>query len=260
MPRIAVLLEYSGKAFHGSQLQLGVRTVQSELESALRVLARKQVRLTLSGRTDTGVHASGQVAHFDWDDENVDLGRLSNSLNGIIKRDLAVRGIQWVPDTFHARFSANAREYVYRILNHPCRSALLKDTHYFVPQPLNLNAMTDGASRLLGRHDFSSFRSSNADTTSTICSVTKADLLNLGEGRLEFRIAANRFVYNMVRIIVGTLVEIGLNKKGPESMSVALAGLNRDFAGPTAPPWGLTLTSVRYPGEYDLFETSSNGD
>ncbi len=255
MTRLALLIEYDGKRFHGSQYQVGVRTVQSELEGALAKFARREIRLHLSGRTDTGVHAAGQVAHVDWpDDIELDLWRLTWGLNGIIKADLAVVNVQVVDNEFHSRFSAVSREYVYRILNRPQRSALLKDTHYFVPRSLDLKAMQDGASRLSGRNDFTAFRSTNADKSSTVCTVTRAELLQLGDGKLEFWIAADHFVYNMVRIIVGTLTEIGLGKKTPDSVGNALDIGDRALSGPTAPPWGLTLSSVRYPRQYKLFE------
>lgn len=257
MPRIAILVEYLGGRFHGSQLQLKHRTVQLVLEEALEILARQPVRVTFSGRTDSGVHASGQVAHFEWTDEECDLARLAGSINGIAQDDVAVRAIQKVPDSFHARFSATSRSYVYRILNHPYKSPILKDTHHHQPWPLDLESMSQAASSLIGKHDFTSFRSSNSDKSSPVCTVTRAEILKLGEGRLEFHIAADHFVYNMVRIIVGTLMEIGLGKKEPESMTRALEELDRNLAGPTAPPGGLTLVKVEYPEEYRLFEKDS---
>ncbi|MGD9683443.1 MAG: tRNA pseudouridine(38-40) synthase TruA [Candidatus Obscuribacterales bacterium] len=255
MPRIALKVEYRGNSFHGSQYQVGVSTVQSELEGALTTLARQEIRVHFSGRTDTGVHARGQVAHIEWPDkESPDIEALSWSLNGILSKNMAVVAAQEVDDSFHARFTALEREYVYRILNRRQRSPLLKDTHYFVRQDLDLKAMQDAALRLMGRHDFSSFRSTNADKSSPVCTVTRAQILNLGEGQLEFWIAADHFVYNMVRIIVGTLIEIGLGKKEPAAMSDALEECDRNLAGPTAPPWGLTLNSVHYPEHYHLFQ------
>jgi tRNA pseudouridine38-40 synthase len=254
--RLAFLVEYSGKKLHGSQYQLGVRTVQAELESAFKTLARQELRVHLSGRTDAGVHASGQVGHVDWPHalDNFDSWRMAWALNGILKNDIAIVDIQIVDETFHARYRAISRQYVYRILNRQQRSVLLKDTHYLVPYPLNLEAMQDGASRLLGRHDFSSFRSTGTDKSSPLCLVTRSEVLRFGDGRLEFWIAADHFVYNMVRIIAGTLTEIGLGKRTPDSVENALAKSDRDLSGPTAPPWGLTLHSVSYPEQYNLFE------
>jgi tRNA pseudouridine38-40 synthase len=254
--RIALLLEYSGKNFHGSQLQEGVATVQQEIERAVGILARQPLRVHLSGRTDAGVHAAGQVAHVDWPLAlaRPDLKDLTWRLNGIMRSDLAVVDMAFVDAVFHARFSARRREYVYRILNRPQRSALLKDTHLHIRQPLDLKAMADAASHVLGRHDFSAFRSTNGEKSSPLCDVERCEILNLREGELEFWIAADHFVYNMVRIIVGTLIEVGLAKRDALSVSEALQTGDRNLAGPTAPPWGLTLSKVSYPDEFRLWE------
>jgi tRNA pseudouridine38-40 synthase len=251
--RIALLVEYRGRKFSGSQHQKNTRTVQMELEKAISILARKPTKLVFSGRTDSGVHAEGQVAHFDIDNYDSDLWRLVWALNGILPEDISVSAAQVVPATFHARFSALERQYVYRILNRPQRSALIKDTHYFYPHPLNLKRMAKAAGYLIGDHDFSSFRSSNSDRGTSRCRVSEAKMLNLGEGRLEFWIAANHFVYNMVRIIVGTLIEIGNGERAPEEIREALKNCDRNLAGPTAPAWGLALASVKYPESFQLF-------
>ncbi len=267
MQRIALLLEYSGKNFHGSQLQDKHFTVQEEIEKAVAVLAKKELRVIFSGRTDAGVHAQGQVAHVDWPCEPPefagdistlpDLRDIAWRLNGIMGSDLSVVDMTFVDNSFHARRSAKLRQYVYRILNRPQRSPLLKDTHLHVRQPLDLKAMEDGALRLLGRHDFSAFRSTNSDKSSPICVVERCELLNLREGVLEFWIAADHFVYNMVRIIVGTLIELGLAKRDAQSISNALERGERDLAGPTAPPWGLTLVKVSYPDEFRLWQLTN---
>lgn len=252
--RLAFLIEYNGKRLCGSQYQKGVRTVQAELEGALSTYARQPVSVILAGRTDSGVHAAGQVAHADWPAAPApDLNRLTWALNGIMADDVSVACAQVVPEDFHARFSALSRHYAYRILNRDQRSALLRDTHYFVPARLDLEAIATACSFLVGQHDFRAFKSSNSDTVTSQCRVSRAELLNLGEGVLEFRISANHFVYNMVRIIVGTLIEIGLGKKRPEVMAMALAEQDRSLAGPTAPAWGLCLESVTYPDHYQLF-------
>lgn len=261
--RIALKLEYDGKKFCGSQYQEGLRTVQGDLESALATYLRcAPLRVVLAGRTDSGVHARGMIAHFDCpepvDALVLDLWRLCWALNGILKGDLAVVDACIVKDEFHSRFSALERTYVYRILNRPQRSALDKESRYFVPHPLDLAEMKEAAGALLGTHDFASFRSTNADKSSTLCHVQRAEFLNLGEGELEFWISANHFVYNMVRIIVGTLVEIGLDKRPKVRLKEALSRKDRELAGPTAPPWGLTLVSIKYPEEFKLFSCEKN--
>ena len=253
--RIALLVEYQGKRFCGSQYQVGVRTVQGELETALATYLRRQISVIFAGRTDSGVHADGQVVHFDAPASEIDLWELAWALNGILPNDMAVAKAQVVDSSFHARFSATSRRYVYRILNRPQRSAGLRDTHYWLSHALNVEKMISATSYLVGDHDFAAFKSTNADTVTSQCQVHFAELLNLGEGQLEFWIEANHFVYNMVRIIVGTLIEIGLGKKSPEGLELALKGKDRSLAGPTAPPWGLCLKSVTYPEAFDLFSS-----
>lgn len=262
--RIALLLEYNGKNFRGSQSQKNGRTVQSVLEDALAVYFRvskanvlnKPLRAILSGRTDAGVHASGQVAHFDIPDKLLDDVPVVSptafawSVNGILPPDLSIKQAAIVPQDFHARFHAIERQYVYSIWNRPQRSPLRKDTHFFLRRPLDVEAMSEAIKCLPGKHDFSAFRSTNSDRISSICEVKYAKLLNLGEGELEFSIAANHFVYNMIRIIVGTLVEIGLKKRSVESLKTALIGAQRELAGPTAPAAGLNLVSVKYREPY----------
>jgi tRNA pseudouridine38-40 synthase len=228
--------------------------VQGELEKALSTYARAPMTALFAGRTDAGVHAKGQVVHCDWSDEEpLDLWRFCWAMNGILQRDMSLVVAQMVPPEFHARFSATKRSYVYRVLNRPNRSALLRDDHHFIPQSLDLDAMRTAAAALPGEHDFTAFKSTNSDKVSSVCRVERSELLSLGEGVLEFHITANHFVYNMVRIIVGTLIEIGLGKKQSGSLSEALSTKERDLAGPTAPPWGLCLDSVEYPASYKLF-------
>jgi len=259
--RIALLIEYLGKNFHGSQAQKNTRTVQSVLEEAVSIWLRlkEPARLVFSGRTDSGVHALGQVAHFDLPADYLrrqplDMQALCWGLNGILPNDLSVRAAAPVDSAFHARFSAVERTYVYRILNHKQRSPLLKDTHYFIRQPLEMESMQESIACLPGSHDFAAFKSSNSDRMTTICAVSNAQLLHLGEGELELTIAANHFVYNMVRIIAGTVIEIGLTKKAAPSLELALRKRERQLAGPTAPAWGLCLVSVKYPPPYtDIF-------
>jgi tRNA pseudouridine38-40 synthase len=262
--RIALLLEYNGKDFCGSQSQKNLRTVQSVLEDALAIYFRlakiaktkKPLRAILSGRTDSGVHATGQVAHFELPKEiakdwaNIDLQAFAWSINGILPSDICVRQAEEVPSEFHARYSAIERHYVYSFLNRAQRSPFCQDSHYFIRAPLEVEAMKEAIACLPGRHDFSAFKSSNADKTSPVCEVKYAKLLNLGEGELEFSIAADHFVYNMIRIIVGTLVEIGLKKRPADSLKAALIGAQRKLAGPTAPALGLSLVSVKYPEPY----------
>jgi tRNA pseudouridine38-40 synthase len=252
-------IQYLGGRFSGSQFQVRVRTVQDELEKAVGTFLRLpggRAKLHFSGRTDSGVHARGQVAHFDCEDE-FDAWRFCRAMNGILERDVSITEAQVVPDDFHSRFSAIRRTYAYRILNKPHRAALCHDTHVVVPYRLNLSLITELAGQFVGSHDFLGFKSTNSDKGTTVCNVDRAEILNLGEGELEFWISANHFVYNMVRIIVGTLIEIGLGKQPMTDLGEALHDRQRLKAGPTAPPWGLCLESVEYPEKYRLFEATS---
>lgn len=161
---------------------------------------------------------------------------------------------QLVPDSFHSRYKATRRTYVYKILNRSQPSPFYLNSHYQVGTKLDLEAMNEALPGLLGNHDFSAFRSSSKDDSSSICRVERAELLNLGEAELEFWISANHFVYNMVRIIVGTLIDIGLGKRSRSAIADALVGQRRALTGPTAPAWGLCLHAVEYPAEYGLFQ------
>ncbi len=273
--RIALLLEYNGKDFCGSQSQKNLRTVQSVLEEALAIYFRlakstktkKPLRAIFSGRTDSGVHAAGQVAHFELPKEmakdwlNIDPQAFAWSVNGILPTDICIRQAALVPADFHARFKAIERHYIYRILNRPQRSPSRQDSHYFLRTPLDIEAMKEAVACLPGVHDFSAFKSSNSDKASPIIEVKYAKLLNLGEGELEFIIAADHFVYNMIRIIVGTLIEIGLKKRPADSLKAALIGAQRKLAGPTAPALGLSLVSVKYPEPYiNIFKLANFND
>ena len=243
--RIALLLEYDGRNFCGSQYQVGVRTVQAELESALATLCRGPVTAVFSGRTDTGVHALGQVAHFDWPEAEVDLWRLAWSLNGILKEDVCVRALQIVDDTFHARFSASSKTYRYQIRNAPTASPFDRAYVWHIPERLSLPAMSDAAARLVGTHDFAAFRSVGGEISGTVRTITRSECL-LMNGLLAYEVTGTGFLRHMVRAIVGTLVEIGRGWRTPEDVTVLLQGGTRAQAGATAPPHGLCLVEVRY--------------
>lgn len=252
MPRLALLIEYVGHNFAGSQAQKNLRTVQGELEKAIFVYLKQKVNVILSGRTDSGVHASGQVAHIDID-ADVDLKKFIWAINGIIKNDIAVRKITPIDRSFHARYKAIERTYAYRILNAEQRSPLKAKTHFFVRDKLNLTNMRLACQMLLGCHDFTAFKSANSDNSTTICTINSIELINVNEECLELIVKADHFVYNMMRIIVGTLVQIGLNKLEPGIIEKAIMTKQRDLLGPTAPAWGLELKAVKYPPQYNLF-------
>lgn len=249
---IAITVSYEGAGFAGFARQPGQRTVQGEIETALATALRTPVETTGAGRTDAGVHALGQVVSFSVGIE-ADLKALLRSLNALTGPDIAVTEMRRASGDFNARFSAVGREYRYRVVPGPVPPLFLARTAWWVPQALDLGAMREGAQHLIGEHDFKSFCvTASAEGKRT---VRRVDLLEIepahemGEHCIVVRIAGNAFLHSMVRIIVGSLVEIGRGRQDPRWLASALAACDRDAAGPTAPPEGLTLWHVHYPEE-----------
>jgi tRNA pseudouridine38-40 synthase len=248
--RIALGVEYDGTAFCGWQTQLRVRTVQETLEAALSRVADHPVRVQCAGRTDAGVHALEQVVHFDTTAKRT--GRswvLGSNVN--LPGDCAVRWAQPVDRDFHARFSASARHYRYRILTRPTRSALERDRALWVHRPLDLGRMQEAAVTLIGEHDFSSFRALGCQAKSPVRRVLYLDLAAM-PGGIELSIGANGFLHHMVRNIVGVLLAIGRGEAPMDWTQELLAVRDRTRGGVTAPPQGLYFVRVDYPAEFDL--------
>lgn len=260
---IKLVLEYDGTDFKGSQLQANARTVQGELETALARLtglkAGERCVVSLAGRTDSGVHASGQVANF-LTASHLSLETFRRGLNALLPFDLAVLSAEEVPEDFHARFSAKERAYRYFILNRTVRSPLAQRFAYQVVQPLDLAAMQVAATRLVGERDFASFAGAGwgvkaqldpqGDNPSTVRNLFKAFWLVetswQGGDRLVLEVVANAFLPHMIRNIVGTLLLVGKGECNPEDFARIVAVCDRRQAGPTAPACGLSLVSVRY--------------
>jgi tRNA pseudouridine38-40 synthase len=264
--KVALVIEYQGQAFSGWQIQAqGVRTVQGELEAALltylssrglnnpsqNLLDANQpnprIVLSGSGRTDSGVHARGQVASFEWPD-SVDFvpEELLRALNGITCRELAVRSLRQVDDEFDARFRPHRKRYSYRIEFGGPRSPLSIDRCWWLPQPLNILDMLAATRSFVGEHDFSAFRAIDCSSQTSVRTIVKSELELVSKGSLVFLIEGKGFLKNMVRIIVGTLVEIGQGKRGVDSIEQLLESGLREEAGITAPAQGLCLESVDY--------------
>ncbi|MBI5844613.1 MAG: tRNA pseudouridine(38-40) synthase TruA [Deltaproteobacteria bacterium] len=252
--RFKIILEYDGTGYHGWQLQAGDVTVQEKVEDALEILTGKAVRVHGSGRTDAGVHALAQVAHFSVETR---LGPedLQKALNGLLPQDIMVKGCFEADPAFHARKSAKKKTYAYYILNRPFRSALLRNHSWHIKRPLDLDAMNRAASRLAGTLDFKSFESTGSPRASTVRTVFSSSFENAEgvpgffaptDGLLAFTISADGFLRCMVRNIVGTLVEAGRGKLAPDDVTGILAARDRQKAGPAAPPQGLFLVEVVY--------------
>ena len=243
--KVALGVEYFGKNFHGWQVQKsGLRTVQSVVESALAKVANHPVRVFCSGRTDSGVHAFEQVIHFETDTIRTDRAWLFGG-NVNLPSDVNFKWVKFVSDDFHARFSAIARSYKYKIHHHPVRSSLKADYYLWAPRPLNVKDMKAAADMLIGEHDFSCFRGSLCQAKSPIKTVEYIQIDSI-EDELILNIKANAFLHHMVRNIVGTLLKIGRGEKTVEWMSQVLISKDRKKAGPTAEPQGLYFMKAYY--------------
>jgi len=243
--KVALGVEYFGKNFHGWQIQKSaLRTVQSVVESALSEVANHPVRVFCSGRTDAGVHAVEQVIHFETDTIRTDRAWLFGG-NVNLPSDVNFKWVKIVSDDFHARFSAFARSYQYKIHHHPVRSSLKADYYLWEPRALNVDDMKAAAALLLGEHDFSCFRGSLCQAKSPIKTIQIIQIDTI-ENELILNIKANAFLHHMVRNIVGTLLKIGRGEKRVEWMSQVLEGKDRKKAGPTAEPQGLYFMKAFY--------------
>jgi len=238
------VIEYDGTNYAGFQWQHGVPTVQVALEEAIAARTTQQVRITGAGRTDSGVHALGQVISFQCD-TRIPAERMALALNSALPLDISVREVEEVDASFNARFSASSRLYAYLILNRPLRSALLGRYSAFCPDALDLPAMQEAASRLLGERDFAAFTNELEPGKTTMREVTRCQV-----GRYRHfvlvRIEANAFLRGMVRTTVGTLLQVGTGKRRPSDIDAMLESRDRRLAGPSAPPQGLCLLKVRY--------------
>lgn len=248
---LSLAVAYNGKPFSGFARQPGQLTVQGELEHALELLFRREVETTCAGRTDAGVHARAQVVSFDISPDELrdrTLESLARSMNALTHEAIVVRSVDERELGFSARFDATEREYRYFICTEPAPPIFLRDFSWHIPKPLDVEAMREASRALIGEHDFKSFctvRTQAEETVRTIYSltVTKADDL------ITIRISGSGFLYNMVRIIAGTLVKIGMGVYPPEKMEEILEEKNRAAAGPTIPARGLTLVSLEYEKE-----------
>lgn len=248
--RIALGIEYDGTAYNGWQRQRHGRGVQSELENALGRVADEPVEAVCAGRTDAGVHAEGQVVHFDTNSERDARGWLLGA-NTNLPDDVSVIWARPVDDEFHARYSATARTYRYLILNRLQRPALHRHRVWWVYEPLDVDRMNEAAAALVGRHDFSAYRAAGCQAKTATREVTALSLERRDQW-IRLDITANAFLQHMVRNIMGTLVAIGSGERGPDWAAQVLASRDRTSGGMAAPPQGLTLMSVTYPDEFGI--------
>ena len=245
MKRFFITIEYDGTGLVGWQRQQTGESVQGFLEKAALDLTGQEVVVQGSGRTDSGVHATGQVAHLDvpekFDEKAILLG-----LNAKLQsKQVKVLKAEQVSDELHARFSASKRSYIYRILNRKIGTALGREFLWHVPYPLDIAAMQEGASHLIGVHDFTSFRASACQAKSPIRSIDKIAIDKQGD-EIEIHVSAISFLHNQVRNITGTLAQVGRGKWHPDDVRKALEAKDRAKAGPAAPPHGLYLSEIEF--------------
>jgi tRNA pseudouridine38-40 synthase len=246
MPRYRLTLEYDGAPFVGWQRQQNGPSVQEALEGAVFAFCGETATAIAAGRTDAGVHAAGQVVHFDLA-RSVETDTLRDALNAHLRpQPIAVLDAERAPDDFHARFSAVARHYRYCILNRRAPPALLRGRAWHVPRPLDAEAMNDAAQALVGRHDFTTFRSAECQARTAEKTLDRLSVAREG-ACVVIEASARSFLHHQVRSMVGTLKLVGLGTWTRRDLEQALAARDRTACGPVAPPEGLTLMRVDYP-------------
>ena len=240
-------IEYNGKGFSGSQIQDNERTVQSEIDRALRIYFKEDTKSIFSSRTDSGVHAIGQVANFKTAEEVRDPYRTLHSLNGLLPEDIALTKIEEVPENFHARYDAESREYLYKIFTRRQRPVLRLDSLAWVKEPLDFEKMAAHAKTFLGEHDFSRYAYKPEDNNPN-CNIYESEMIRESDICFKFRIKGNRFLRRMVRNIVGELIDVGIDGTPKEKIIAA-------------PAEGLTLMKVAYvPHEIYTWDDSKHGE
>lgn len=245
MSRYKCIISYDGTQFSGYQVQPNKRTVQSEFENTLRKMHKgEQINIVASGRTDATVHARGQVVHFN-SPLSIPVEGWKKALNSMLPDDIRVRSVDIVEPDFHARFDVKAKEYRYRLLVIEEPSVFKRHFTYHYPYPLNLHAMKEAAGLLIGTHDFTSFCASRTEVQDKVRTIYQIGIEKQGD-ELILSFIGNGFLYNMVRIIVGTLLEVGNGKKDAKMMESILTRKDRSLAGKTAPGHGLYLWQVFY--------------
>lgn len=244
MRTIRLTIEYDGTGYAGWQVQPNGLAVQEVVENALARVLGENVRLTSSGRTDAGVHAKGMVAHFVTSGE-LPLPAFREGVNRHLPRDVAIREAVEVPGDFHARFSSRGKWYRYTLYQGPVRSPLAGRTSWHIRSPLDVEAMSQGADAFVGTHDFSAFRSSSCEAKTTVREIFSVDILPEGE-LLRIDVKGRGYLKNMVRVMVGTLMEVGLGRRPAGDIRRLLEDGRREQSGRTAPPQGLCLMEVWY--------------
>ena len=244
MRNIKLTIEYDGKSFNGWQKQPDKLNIQGEIERAISEITGEEIELNASGRTDAGVHALGQVANFKTN-SNIPIDKFAIAINSKLKKSIVIKEAEEMPIDFHARYNCKGKKYMYVIDNTKCGSAIYRGLLYHIPVKLDVEKMKQAISYFEGEHDFRGFKASGGNNKSTIRRIDKANIFE-EQGRVIIMLEGNGFLYNMVRIISGTLVDVGLGKINPHDIPSIIQSKDRTKAGKTLPPQGLFLAEVYY--------------
>lgn len=245
MSRYRMTLEYDGGDYKGFQRQIGLPTVQGELEKALSIRLRENIVIHASGRTDAGVHALGQVVHFDTNKE-INTEDFGFRINTLLPENIAVKSCEKVDESFHSQYNAKKKTYLYKLCMSKVHSPIKRRYYYVCGFDLDIDKMREASKYLLGEHDFRSFMLSDSEKENTVRTIYDIKIEKVDNETLHFYVCGNGFLHNMVRVIVGTLVDIGRGRFSADYMKVVLEAKDRSKAGKTVASCGLYLLSVEY--------------
>jgi len=246
--RYALVIEYVGTSFLGSQIQPQGRTVQGEIESVLKILLSKEIRIVMAGRTDSGVHSRFQVAHFDFERE-INCQKFLNSMNALLPPDISITNLTRIDNDFHAQKSAEFKHYRY-VINNASQRSVWNEKNTHIRMDLDLNNMNKALECILGKHDFTAFRCPNTSNPAVECTIYRAECTKTGD-MIYIDFIGDRFLYNMVRILVGSVLEVGRSERNISWFQEVLDSKDRKNAGATAPSEGLTLMYINYENKYN---------
>lgn len=242
--RVAFIVEYDGTDYAGWQIQKNDVTIQEKIEEALLPMGKGRIAVFGAGRTDSGVHAKAQCGHFDIE-TSIPAEKFAFILNSRLPQDIRIKKTWQADHDFHCRFSAKGKRYIYRIFNSPHSSALLGRFTMHVPEKLDIEKMKEASEFIQGTHDFKAFCAQGSSVKTTVRTISRIDISKTDQ-LIEIAVEGNGFLYNMVRIIAGTLIEVGKGKKSPSDVKNIVGGMKREDAGLTAEAKGLTMDAVFY--------------
>ena len=245
MRNIKLTIEYDGKCYNGWQKQPDKLNIQGEIEKAIYNITKEKVELIGSGRTDAGVHALGQVANFKTN-SNIPIEKIPLAINSQLKSSIIIKSAEEVDERFHSRYNAKHKTYRYIINNSKTGTALYRNLQYCFPIKLDVEKMKEASKFFEGEHDFKAFKASGTSSKSSVRTIYKAEVIEMPNNRIHIELTGNGFLYNMVRIIAGTLVDVGVGKIEPEDIEKIIESKDRNLAGKTLQPNGLYLVNVEY--------------